>query len=288
MKKQSRVSQSFVTVPYPKSLEDTVAKAVASWKSFCILPEATKKQFSYHSNNSTASGKNHMGVGYELKKTAGSFLDQKEDFHFTTGEEKWLQNETDKIKNKEALNLVEISKNLVTEMSPFILDYARSLEKDFGLTGLEQEVRESKDHWFLRYLHYFGERKVGEEIATSHADKSGFTLHLYESDPGLEMLTMDMNWVPMPVGNGNTVIIPGMRLQYRSKNKLKALFHRVLATKDTAKTGRFSMVCFVHLMKTPQYDKAKAGRLQEFPPGFNYDMPFEEFAKLFTHTSKPQ
>jgi len=85
----------------------------------------------------------------------------------------------------------------------------------------------------------------------------------------------------MPVSGGETAIIPGMRLQYRSGNKLKAIYHRVVATEKTAKEGRFSVVCFVHLKNTPEYNKQKAGRLQEFMPGFNYDMPFEEFKKLF-------
>ena len=135
--------------------------------------------------------------------------------------------------------------------------------------------------WFLRFIHYFGGRREDDEIATSHADKCGFTLHLMESDPGLQFLDFQNKWNDVPVSTGETVIIPGMRLQYRSKNELKALYHRVVATPETAEAGRFSMVLFVHLCRTPEYDKKRAGRLQEFPPGFNYEMPFEEFSKLF-------
>ena len=101
------------------------------------------------------------------------------------------------------------------------------------------------------------------------------------SDPGLQHFTFEKEWEDMPVSSGETVIIPGMRLQYRSHNELKAVYHRVVATKETARTGRFSIVCFIHPKNTAQYNKEKAGRLQEFQPGFNYEMSFEEFAKLF-------
>ncbi len=140
--------------------------------------------------------------------------------------------------------------------------------------------------WFVRFLHYFGGRKEGDEIATPHVDKSGFTLHLYESDPGLQYLDFAKQWRDMPVSLGETAIIPGMRLQYRSQNRLKAIYHRVIATEKVAQQGRFSVVCFIHLKNTPEYNKQKAGRLQEFPPGFNYDMPFSEFSKLFISPSR--
>lgn len=122
---------------------------------------------------------------------------------------------------------------------------------------------------------------MGEEIASSHVDKSAFTLHLYESHPGLERLSYDGGWESMPVSEGETAIIPGMRLQYRSENRIKATCHRVVATETTAAVGRFSAVCFIHPKNTPEYDKASAGRLQEFGPGFNYTLPWNEFSRLF-------
>jgi isopenicillin N synthase-like dioxygenase len=136
----------------------------------------------------------------------------------------------------------------------------------------------------MRFLHYFGERTKGDEIAIPHADKSCFTLHLYESDPGLQYLDFGKQWREMPVSSGETAIIPGMRLQYCSQNRLKATYHRVVATAKTAKQGRFSVVLFVHMPRTAEYkeyNKEKRGRLQEFQPGFNYEMLFEEFAQLF-------
>jgi isopenicillin N synthase-like dioxygenase len=222
-----------------------------------------------------------MGVGYELKKTAGTCLDLKEDFHYTSGMHEWLAQAASIVGNKYASDVVASANSLLNLLTPFITAFAQEVEKEFALEGFAQEIADSQDMWFVRYLHYFGDRHVGDEIATSHADKSGFTLHLYESSPGLQFLDFKKQWKEVSMTSTDTVIIPGMRLQYRSKNVLKALFHRVVATRTTAKTGRFAMVCFVHLKHTPQYNKRGAGRLQEFTPGFNYSMSFQDFAKLF-------
>lgn len=262
-----------VNVSYPSELRAGVEKAVESWKQFCAESEADRLRFPYNSNAG-------MGVGYELKKTEGANLDVKEDFHFTMGAKKWISETAESIGDEKIITFVNSAEGLVNLMEPLVLEFAQRIEKEFALEGFEDEVKASKDMWFVRFLHYFGGRKEGDEIATPHADKSGFTLHLYESDPGLEYLDFDKKWQEMPVSSGETAIIPGMRLQYRSENRLKAIYHRVVATEETAARGRFSVVCFIHLKRTPQYNKQKAGRLQEFQPGFNYDMPFEEFSKL--------
>jgi isopenicillin N synthase-like dioxygenase len=262
----------FVNVPYPASLRKSVEAAVERWKAFCAQSEEARMSVPYLS-------KEGMGVGYELKKTPGANLDLKEDFHFSPGSAKELKLAVEA--NSYARELVVAVENLSEELRPLISAFALEIEKAFGLAGFKEEIEQSEDEWFLRFLHYFGDREEGEEIATAHADKSGFTLHLYESDPGLQYLDRNYQWQDLQISNGETAIILGMRGQYRSEGRLKATFHRVIATPITAKRGRFSMVVFVHPKNTPAYDKARAGRLQEFQPGFNYEMPFEEFAKLF-------
>jgi isopenicillin N synthase-like dioxygenase len=267
-------TKGVVNLAYPADVRKVVIDAVHSWKEFCALPASIRTTFPYNKNGG-------LGVGYELKKTAGSTLDLKEDFHFTHGTVEWLRTEAAQVNNQVVSQLVSKADQLVNVIEPFILDFAQMVEAEFSLPGFANEVLESKDMWFVRFLHYFGGRKAGEEIATSHADKSGFTLHLYESDPGLQHLDFNKTWQDMPVSETETAIIPGMRLQYRSGNQLKAVFHRVVATPKTAEQGRFSMVCFVHLKKTPEVDKEKIGRLQDFPAGFNYDLSFDEFSQLF-------
>lgn len=232
---------------YPKLLREAVVAAIEEWKQFCALPLEEKKKTPY-SNNAA-------GVGYEFKDGSGPGGDFKENMDVTTGP----------------------FIDLIREIT---LDFARECEQEYDLQGFAEEV--SRSTFFVRFIHYFGDRELGVETATAHVDQSAFTLHLYESDPGLQCLTYDnKEWVDMPVSEGETVIIPAMQLQLRSKGELRALAHRVIATESTKKIGRFSAVCFIQLKDTPKYDKDRCGRLQEKEPGFNYDMPITEFTKMF-------
>lgn len=264
----------FVNVPYPASLRSSVRMAVQTWQDFCCLGKTTKQKFPYREDRAG-------GVGYELKERAGSTLDLKENFQFTRVSSVWLRETAVDVVGLTPIQLVGCADGLVGLIQSLVVNFAREAEESFALGGLADEVILGRDQWIVRFLHYFGGRKVGDEIATPHADKSGLSLHLYESDPGLQCLGFDGEWRDMPVSDSETVIIPGMRMQFRSKGDLKALCHRVVATPETARTGRYSIVCFIPLINTPAYNKVAAGRLQEFPPGFNYTMPFEEFRKLF-------
>ena len=113
-------------------------------------------------------------------------------------------------------------------------------------------------------------------------DKGAFTAHLYESDEGFERFTRDERWEPVPFGDGHTAIIAGFRLQYRSRCKLTAVCHRVVATERTARHGRYSIVLFFDCVNTPYYNKQKLGPMQQYPAGFNYGIPFPALATYFT------
>jgi hypothetical protein len=64
-------------------------------------------------------------------------------------------------------------------------------------------------YWILRYLHYFSDQQEVADIAAPHADKGGFTLHLYESDEGLQHCCIQTKvWESMPVHKKQTVVIP--------------------------------------------------------------------------------
>lgn len=260
-------TRGFVTYPYPADLRQAVRLAVSSWRSFCDLPPSAKQQFSY--SNSSA------GVGYEYKDGGGKSVDRKENFDITRAS--LAEPGIDGV----AEHFIKHATTLVQEVKPLILNFARQCEEVFGLEDFVREVEASEDLFFIRFIHYFGDREVGQETASAHADQCGFTLHLFESAPGLQYLSHDGQWSDMPVSEGETVIIPAMQLQLRSQGALKALCHRVVATEATNVTGRYSAVCFVQLNNTPVYDKEKHGRLQEKAPGFNYTLPHAEFAELF-------
>lgn len=266
------VTKGFVAVTYPPELRQAVERAVASWKRFCALPAAAKQELPY--SNAGA------GVGYELKEGIGNKADRKENFDVALGGKAWLEKNVHDA-GDDAVEFVRNATALVSLMKPVILDFTRNAGTAFGIEGLAEETDAGADAFFIRFIHYFGDRTEGDETAAAHADQSAFSLHLFESDPGLQYLTFDKEWKDMPVSAGETVIIPSMQLQLRSHGKLTALCHRVVATEETARKGRYSAVCFVQLKRTPKYDKERCGRLQEREPGFNYGMAHGEFIKLF-------
>jgi isopenicillin N synthase-like dioxygenase len=269
-------TKGFVGVSYPKDLRLAVEKTEESWKLFCELPLATKKAFSY--SNSSA------GVGYEMKDGSGPAGDLKENFDFAlsglAGLEALLQS-FDYESAKPLRRFIRDAELLVETMTPFIVKFAIECEKTFTMKGFGQEIKEGQDSFFVRFIHYPPQKEKGKSTAQAHPDQSGFTLHLFESDPGLECLTYDDSWIPMPVSESETVIIPDMQMQLRSEGRLRALWHRVVANKKTAEKGRYSAVSFVQFKDTPKYDKTAHGRLQEKSEGFNYDMTHEQFARFF-------
>jgi len=267
-------TKGFVVLSYPPKLRYAVNETINLWKKFCSLPTDTKKGLPY-SNNAD-------GVGYEFKDGSGNKGDRKENFDVTLAGSDWLKRNADGINNPIVLEFVENATTLVEIMKPMVLDFARQSQDAFGIDGFVDEIEKGDDAFFVRFIHYFGDRKIGEETATAHTDQSGFTLHLFESASGLQCMTYDGEWIDMPVSEGETVIIPSMQMQLRSKGSLKALCHRVIATSETAEEGRYSAVCFVQLKKTPKYDKNRHGRLQEKASGFNYKMSEAEFTDLFS------
>ncbi|TAK57983.1 hypothetical protein EPO17_00555 [Patescibacteria group bacterium] len=273
MKKQTSIKQlratGSVAISCPPEASAGIVRASTWWEAFCALPKQTRLEFPYQE-----------GSGYELQETPGATRDLKEHFHFTEGKADWLADTAIQTGEVAVMQFVQNTVALLPLIRPLVLEFAREVEKFYGLEGFVDEVASGEGKWIIRFLHYFGGRIAGDEIATAHTDKSGFTLN-FTSTSGLERLDYDGVWRPMPVAEGQTTINTSMQLQYRSKGELKALCHRVVATPATAVNGRFSMVCFIPLTKTASYNKKGAGRLQEFAPGFNYTMPFEEFGKLF-------
>jgi hypothetical protein len=260
-----------VPLQYPARLREAVENADKSWRSLCALPVAVKKD---------------LFDSYEFKDGNGPRADRKENLDLTLAAcIAWLDDhqELDDV-TRTARTFVQDAARVVEHAAPTVLQFAESVEEEFRLEGFADEVKSgTREHFFVRFIYYPGDRGAGEEIATPHADNGGFTLHLFESDPGLQAFTHDTSseWIETPVDAGETVIFPGMQMQLRSKGMITALWHRVLSIPRTQKSGRYSAVCFVHLPKTLEYDKQTWGRLQEMEPGFNYNMPIEDFQKFF-------
>jgi isopenicillin N synthase-like dioxygenase len=266
--------KGYLVVKYPKDLRDLMEITIKSWKEVCMLPEDTKRDIPY-SNSAD-------GVGYELKDGSGNMGDKKENFDISLSGREWLLENIRVVNNQVILDFVNNAVLLVDRMRQTISDFAATVERDFEIKGFKQEVDDSMDKYFIRFIHYFPGASSGDEIARAHTDQSGFTFHLYESTPGLQCLEYDGDWVDSVVSSGETIIFNAMQMQLRSAGKLRALCHRVVATEESVRNSRYSAVCFVQLANTPKYNKSKNGRLQEKTPGFNYKMSVEEFSKLFS------
>lgn len=262
--------KGFTTIPFPNELHKSVLCLAEAWKKWCSLDQKTKQAFPYVD-----------GVGYEFQDTPGNTRDLKEVFHFTGEKEEWLLEQAKNTKSMHALDLITHSRTVLENLFPEILKYNRQIEKEFGIEGLVDEIEASKNTIFIRAIHYFEGKRAGDTHAAHHVDKSGQTEHLYEDFPGVECLGKDGVWRPMPTWNDEMIAFGSMQMQLRSENKIRALCHRVVTTNESGIHGRFAIVAFTRLAKTPTYNKAHRGRLQDMSAGFNYDLPFDEFKKFF-------
>lgn len=273
---QTLQTDGVAMMPYSLGLQQKVAAAARLWQEFRSLPLEEKQQLS--TNNQGA------GSGYEYKMNVGNHTDYKENFDVALMHQSYLEGLlTDMEPTSLAARFARAALDLAGVMHPLTMQFARQAEAEFALPDFARMTDASRDRVFVRFLHYPGGRAAGDIIAEPHADQSGFTFHLYETDRGCQRLDYTTRrWIDMPVERGHTAVFPAMQLQNVSHGTLRALAHRVIATPQTSTAGRDAIVCFNQLANTPVYDKAHNGRLQEREPGFNYDMTAEEFAKLFT------
>lgn len=262
----------FVSVPYPPELRPVVTVAVESWKAFTALPTEEKNKLSLGTRN--------KDIGYVRRVDKGRATDDnKEFFHASIGMPQELHDIAAQLPDHRATAFLDATEDLVKSITPLIEDFARSVEFTFRLDGFAGEVLQNRQNWKFRYLHYFPSLS-GAPIAHAHADRGGFTLHMYESHPGAQYLNFKGEWRPLPVKEHETVIFPSMMLQHRSGSQLKALCHEVRATPEAAREGRFSMVAFIDAISDYRFNYEDY-RLQDLSPGFNYGLSKEELQEYF-------
>lgn len=271
---QSLETEMLARVPRRSALQEKVEVMVARWQEFCTLPEEVKARFGY-SQDARISG-----AGYELKRGTDGF-DLKEDFHVRLDQESFLRAEADKVGAPEAHRFLDAAVAVYPELDALICDFLEDVERVYGLSNLVSDAKAWSHRRIIRLLHYFGDKEPGMLLGDPHPDKGGFTTHLYESDPGVERLTVDGRYVPMDVEDGETLIFAGLGLQHRSRCAVKAPWHRIVANERTARTGRVAAVSFSSMANSRYYDKARVGRTQGLVPGSTYAMPFPDFDRMF-------
>jgi isopenicillin N synthase-like dioxygenase len=261
----------YVTLPYPEWLRPHVQAAMGSWKQFCELPIGDKLKFS--------GGDRVQDFGYMLRKDEGDKADSKELFHALRANSPHLLHIAEKIGDARATDFISAVDDLIKGMEGVVQQFARDVTYHFGLSKYEHEVMSSRNNWVFRYLHYLPGARP--DLANAHADRgNGFTFHLGETEEGGEYLGFDRAWRPWPVSRAQTIIFPGIGLQYRSQGTLQALWHQVVSNGITAANGRYSMVAFIDSALPVRFNDKKF-RMQSLAPGFNYGLSHEELTKYF-------
>lgn len=261
-------TDGYVAFDRPAKMLPVANAAMSSWQRFCALPLEEKRIFS--------GGDRVKDFGYMLRQDTGPNADAKELFHVKRVQIKEMHALATKVRDRRATEFISAVDALIAETIPIVRLFARGVQETYALPGFAAQVLAAQDQWIFRYVHYL----KGEVLANAHPDRGGFTLHLNETHEGGEYLTFGGEWRPWLVSAKRTVIFPSMGLQHLSKGELKALYHRVVANPETRNGGRCSMVAFIDFFNPWRYDDS-VKRLQDFPHGFNYKMPFAAFDKLF-------
>ena len=102
----------------------------------------------------------------------------------------------------------------------------------------------------MRLLHYpplGDDAPEGAIRAAAHGDINTITLLLGAEEAGLELLTKQDEWLPIPAEQGALVINVGDMLERQTNGRLRSTTHRVVNPRgEAAKRARYSMPFFLH------------------------------------------
>ena len=245
----------FAEVEYPQELTKLIGTP-EQWRKFCALPHALKEHFSLEYEKD-------LDAGYHLRSKQGGRED-KEYFHFCDGiSEKFLRKEISDVikKEKKVENFLHYAQKVHDASHAFPLDIAREIAEK--VPQLDTLIQNNKIQSTLRFLHYTNNVK-DEIIAAQHFDRGLFSLHLYESHPGLQFLNFDMEWSDAPVTTGKTVVFNAYRGERLANSELQKTWHRVIQQGGTS--HRISMVLFVWTREISDYNKGS--RSQDLEPSY--------------------
>lgn len=244
----------FLEVKYPDRLTSLIGDA-EPWRSFCREPQETKNVFTLFSHQDDSE------AGYRLRSKAAGRED-KEYFHFypdyVDSKDGAIQHLAES--NSSARSFFEYA----TAIHQEVILFSNSITAEFGkqLPGLEELLSNGKLRYLLRFLHYTSQTEP--VIAAPHFDRSLYTLHLYESAPGLQFLNWDMQWVDAPIKSGTTVLFNGYRLENLTHGSIQKTWHRVIGNESNR--GRYSLVLFLWSPFVEDYPHE--ARSQELTPSY--------------------
>jgi len=219
--------------PIPKDLINSV---YLEWSSFFN----SKIKFDYKFNIIKQDGYFPMlsenAKGYNVK-------DLKEFYHIYLPwgrVPKEISKDTITLRNQ----LVEIA----TELLHWIDDESPDNIKKYFSMPLKNMIKESQNN-LLRVLHYpplDGKEDSDAVRAAAHGDINLITVLISGSEPGLQILNKDGNWVDVDSNKGWLVINAGDMLNKCSNNYYPSTIHRVINPKKSKNISRYSMPLFLH------------------------------------------
>lgn len=222
--------------------------AYGKWNDFFHLPAEAKRRYSGVEGG--ARGFTPFGVEHAKGRKQG---DLKEFWHVgqddppaDAGPERyppnvWPESEVPGI-TEPTLGLYKSLEGVAHHMLVALAEYFELPDETFaGMMDHGQSI--------LRVIHYpavEGEVEPGAVRAAEHEDINLITLLCEATEPGLEILTREGEWLPVIAEPGQIVVDAGDMLSRCTNEVVPATTHRVVNPPDADNRDRFSMPFFVH------------------------------------------
>lgn len=247
-----------------------IRSAYSSWQRFFALPEDVKARYSGVEGG--ARGFTPFGVEHAKGRTTA---DLKEFWHVGqddpppgVGPEVYPPNVWPEA---EVPGITEPTLRLYTALESVAETLLAALADHFGLDRATFAGMMTHGQSILRVIHYpavEGEVEPGAVRAAEHEDINLITLLCEATEPGLEILSRDGEWLPVVAGEGQIVVDAGDMLSRCTNEVVPATTHRVVNPPDADNRDRFSMPFFVH--PRPEVDLTVMDRFTdaETPPKF--------------------
>jgi hypothetical protein len=150
------------------------------------------------------------------------------------------------------------------------LEFARTLDECRTTSGLADRVMNG-GLALTRFLHYLP--GSANHAARAHRDRSGITVHWWESSPGLVFYRSTQDWYDAPHGV-SPIVFAGKKLWMTTKGKTPALVHGVRDMREMsaqAQSHRYSIVSFVHWEPLSEQEIQFRSTHRELAASFPYD-----------------
>lgn len=183
-------------------------------------------------------------------------------------------------------------KEPIRAMYNMLSQYVLSLEEAFALaigerTTLFSEMTREGD-WFMRVAYYppcTEEEKKNTVWAGEHTDIDLFAILPRSTASGLEVKDKDGNWIRVVVPDNAFIMNAGDVLENMTNGYFRSPLHRVVATEDNGREGRYSIILFIHPKNEDDVSPlpsciARTGGVQKFANAQRWELIGERFADM--------